>query len=190
MSTSEEIPPSAKDWVKSSALYPFSPFCWHLPLLLSSVSCSTSRCVVCFPLHVTYNLLTSASYILHVTYNLPQGSTLTITYYDGVLPTTEYFFSVNDACLNLKIFICLPYYLWLFPFFFHFWQTVSDKKMINLSIFVFLCTFKPEHVYVTIYVKSWSINNFLSKNLLLPTVCLILYWELITTQRDGLNLLT
>lgn len=62
MSTSEEIPPSAKDWVKSSALYPFSPFCWHLPLLLSSVSCSTSRCVVCFLLHVTYNLLTSASY--------------------------------------------------------------------------------------------------------------------------------
>lgn len=62
MSTSEEIPPSAKDWVKSSALYPFSPFCWHLPLLLSSVSCSTSRCVVCLLLHVTYNLLTSASY--------------------------------------------------------------------------------------------------------------------------------
>lgn len=62
MSTSEEIPPSAKDWVKSSALYPFSPFCWHLPLLLSSVSCSTSRCVVCFLLHVTYNLLTSSSY--------------------------------------------------------------------------------------------------------------------------------
>lgn len=102
----------------------------------------------------------------------------------------KYFFSVNDACLNFKIFICLPYYLWLFPFFLLFWQTVSDKKMINLSIFVFLCTLKPEHVYVTIYVKSWSINNFLSKNLLLPTVCLILFWELIPTLRDGLNLLT
>lgn len=120
MSTSEEIPPSAKDWVKSSALYPFSPFCWHLPLLLSSVSCSTSRCVVCFPLHVTYNLLTSASYILHVTYNLPQGSTLTITYYDGVLPTTDIFFSVNDACLKNQnihlssvLFAVVPFFLTL-----------------------------------------------------------------------------
>lgn len=118
MSTSEEIPPSAKDWVKSSALYPFSPFCWHLPLLLSSVSCSTSRCVVCFPLHVTYNL--SASYILHVTYNLPQGSTLTITYYDGVLPTTEIFFfrewcvfKFQNIHLSSVLFVVVPFFLTL-----------------------------------------------------------------------------
>lgn len=189
MSTSEEIPPSAKDWVKSFALYPFSPFCWHLPLLLSSVSCSTSRCVVCFLLHVTYNLLTSASYTprdLQSTSGIDSHHNLLwrSPAYNGNI----FFPWMMRVWISKYSFVF--HYLWLFPFFLHFWQTVSDKKMINLSIFVFLCTFKPEHVYVTIYVKSWSINNFLSKNLLLPTVCLILYWELITTLRDGLNLLT
>lgn len=61
--------------------------------------------------------------------------------------------------------------------------------MINLFIFVFLCIFKFEYVYVIIYVKSWLINNFLFKNLLLFMVCLILFWELIIILRDGFNLL-
>lgn len=189
MSTSEEIPPSAKDWVKSSALYPFSPFCWHLLLLLSSVSCSTSRCVVCFLLHVTYNLLTSASYT-------PRDlqSTSGIDSHHNLL--------WRSPAYNGNIFFPWMMRVWISKYSFVFriicgcslfsytFDKLSVTRKWSIYPYVFLCTFKPEHVYVTIYVKSWSINKFLSKNLLLPTVCLILFWELITTLRDGLNLLT
>lgn len=119
MSTSEEIPPSANDWVKSSALYPFSPFCWHLPLLLSSVSCSTSRCVVCFLLHVTYNLLTSASYTprdLQSTSGIDSHHNLLwrSPAYNGNIFFREWcVFKFQNIHLSSVLFVVVPFFLTL-----------------------------------------------------------------------------